>query len=192
MTKKIFHYVERVIVLALMAMMLLVVALSTVELAVTLIKEIMPSGEEAVATGSDVQNGDPEIGPTTPVSAEFGDGGDDDAYNNPALFLDIDELLTYFGLFFMILIGLELLETIKMYLAEDQIHVEVVMLVAIIAVCRKVILLDLNYIEPMAVIGLALIIVSLGGSYFLVRRAHPHSQHTIPQLGRSSARSESR
>ena len=192
MTKKIFHYIERVIVLALMAMMLLVVALSTDELAVTLIKEIMPSGERTVVTDSGVGNGVSEFGSTAPDSAGPSGGGDDDAYNNPALLLDIDELLTYFGLFFMILIGLELLETIKMYLTEDQIHVEVVMLVALIAVCRKVILLDLNYIEPMAVIGLALIIVSLGGSYFLVRRAHPHTQHTIPQLGRSSARSESK
>lgn len=182
MAGKAFRYVERAIVLSLMVMMLLVVALSTVELATTLIKEITQTGKSAVANDSGVQDGD----------SEFGGGGDDDAYNNPALFLDIDELLTYFGLFFMILIGLELLETIKMYLTEAQIHVEVVILVAMIAICRKVILLDLKDIEPMAVVGLALIIVSLGASYFLVRRAHPDSQHTIPQLGRSSARSESK
>jgi len=192
MAEKIFHYIERAIVLSLMVMMLLVVALSTVELATTLIKEVMSSGERTVVTDSDVGNGIPEIGSTAPDSAGRGGAGDDDAYNNPALFLDIDELLTYFGLFFMILIGLELLETIKMYLAEDKIHVEVVLLVAMIAVCRKVILLDLNYIEPMAVIGLALIIVSLGASYFLVRRAHSDSQHTISQLGRSSAQSKSK
>ena len=130
MTEKIFHYVERAIVLALMVMMLVVVALSTVELAVTLVSEIMPTGEKAVLTDSGVRNGVSEFGSSAPGSAGSSNGGDDDAYNNPALFLDIDELLTYFGLFFMILIGLELLETIKMYLKEDQIHVEVVMLVA--------------------------------------------------------------
>ena len=171
MAEKIFHYTERAIVMILMFLMLVVVSLSTVELIITIITQIIGSGE-TIASATNL--------------------GDDDAYNNPALFLDIDELLTYFGLFFMILIGLELLETIKMYLKDDQIHVELVMLVALIAVGRKVILLDLKQMEPMAIIGLALIIISLATSYYIIRKVHPDSQNKNSQLGHSSAQSESK
>ncbi|MCA1906594.1 MAG: phosphate-starvation-inducible PsiE family protein [Desulfarculus sp.] len=51
----------------------------------------------------------------------------------PFLLLDITEMLEVFGFFLMILIGLELLETIKVYIKEDKIHTEVVFLVAMIA-----------------------------------------------------------
>ena len=51
------------------------------------------------------------------------------------------EILEIFGYFLLILIGIELLETIKAYLIKNEIHVEIIILVAIIAVARKIILL---------------------------------------------------
>ncbi len=56
----------------------------------------------------------------------------------PVLLLTADTLLDLFGFFFLILIGVELIETIKVYLIEDTIRVEVVLLVAIMALARKV------------------------------------------------------
>ena len=50
------------------------------------------------------------------------------------ILLDINEMLTVFGFFLMILIGLELMETMKVYLVEDSVHVEIIFLVAIIAI----------------------------------------------------------
>ena len=47
--------------------------------------------------------------------------------------LDIKELLEIFGFFLMVLIGLELIETMKVYLVENTVHVEIIFLVAIIA-----------------------------------------------------------
>jgi uncharacterized membrane protein (DUF373 family) len=55
------------------------------------------------------------------------------------IFLEIDELFKIFGFFFIILIGFELVETVEMYFKENIIHAEVVLLVAVIAVSRKVI-----------------------------------------------------
>ena len=49
------------------------------------------------------------------------------------ILLDINEMLRIFGFFMMILIGLELIESIKVYLVEEVVHVEVILLVAIIA-----------------------------------------------------------
>ena len=88
--------------------------------------------------------------------------------------LDILDLFDLFGYFLLILIGLELLETIKAYLDKREFHVEIIILVAIIAIARKVILLGSAPADEL--IGIALIIVALCGGYYLVRRAGmPHS-----------------
>jgi len=88
------------------------------------------------------------------------------------LFLEIDELFRIFGFFFIILIGFELMETIEMYFKNNVIHAEVVLLVAVIAVCRKVILLDLEKYDPLAIIGLGIIILALGGCYTLIKLSY--------------------
>ena len=85
------------------------------------------------------------------------------------LFLEIDELFRIFGFFFIILIGFELVETVEMYFKDNVIHAEVVLLVAVIAVSRKVILLDLEKYDPLAIIGLGIIIIALGGCYWLIK-----------------------
>jgi uncharacterized membrane protein (DUF373 family) len=88
------------------------------------------------------------------------------------LFLEIDELFRIFGFVFIILIGFELMETVEMYFKENVIHAEVVLLVAVIAVSRKVILLDLEKYEPLAIIGLGIIILALGGCYYLIKLSY--------------------
>ncbi|MBN1932304.1 MAG: phosphate-starvation-inducible PsiE family protein, partial [Desulfobacterales bacterium] len=54
-----------------------------------------------------------------------------------SLILSIDQLLELFGLFMLVIIGIELLETImKTYLTQGIPHYEVVLSVAIIAIAR--------------------------------------------------------
>jgi uncharacterized membrane protein (DUF373 family) len=91
--------------------------------------------------------------------------------NPPFLLLDIAEMLEIFGFFMMVLIGHELLESIKAYLVEDKIHAEVIFLVAIVAVSRKIIILDYKTISPEMLYGMAAIIIALGVGFFLVRKA---------------------
>jgi uncharacterized membrane protein (DUF373 family) len=99
----------------------------------------------------------------------------------PVFLLSIKEMLEVFGFFLMVLIGLELLETIKAYLQEDRLHAEVVLLVALVAVSRKVIILDYKELAPGMLYGMSALIVALGIGYFLVRRAlHQHSADTKP------------
>lgn len=88
------------------------------------------------------------------------------------LFLEIDELFRIFGFFFIILIGFELVETVEMYFKDNVIHAEVVLLVAVIAISRKVILLDLEKYDPVAIIGLGIIIVALGACYWLIKQSY--------------------
>ena len=70
----------------------------------------------------------------------------------------------------MILIGLELIETIKVYLSSEVIPVEIIFLVAIIAVTRKVIILDFKNLDPLTLIGMAAIIIALSIGYYAVKK----------------------
>jgi uncharacterized membrane protein (DUF373 family) len=123
---------ERVIVVALLGMMMLAVLVSTIELAVILVQELLKP---------------------------------------PRMLLNAAEMLEVFGFFLMVLIGLELLETIKAYLEEDRVHAEIVFLVALVAVSRKVIILDYKELTPGLLYGMSALIVALGIGYYLVRLA---------------------
>ena len=88
----------------------------------------------------------------------------------PKYLLGIDNLLEIFGFFMMILIGLELLESIRAYLPDESLHVEVVFLVAMIAIARKVIILEIKDLEPLVLIGIASIILALSLGYYFVKK----------------------
>lgn len=122
---------EKVIILSLMAMMAFVVLISTVELGVLIIRDVI---------------------------------------SPPIIFLELDELLGIFGFFLLILIGIELLETIKIYVKDHLVRVEVVLLVALIAVARKVIILDIKDITDFKLIGIAALIVALTAGLFFLKR----------------------
>ncbi|MFZ7111443.1 MAG: phosphate-starvation-inducible PsiE family protein [Desulfatiglandales bacterium] len=90
---------------------------------------------------------------------------------DPPLFVvNAQNLMELFSLFLIILIGIELLETIKAYLNENIIHVELVVLVAIIAIARKVIVWDFDKYSYIELFALSAIVIALGGTYFLVKR----------------------
>ena len=86
--------------------------------------------------------------------------------------LNINELLPVFGFFLMVLIGLELLASIRLYAEKQAVHVEVVMVVALIAVSRKIIVLDYDKVEPLTVLGIAALVVALSAGYYLLKRTH--------------------
>lgn len=90
----------------------------------------------------------------------------------PFMLLEVTEVSSVFGFVFMVLIGLELLETIKTYLSSEQLHVEVVFLVAMIAIARKVILLDVKHMEAPILYGIAAIILALAVGFFFLRFAY--------------------
>jgi uncharacterized membrane protein (DUF373 family) len=94
-----------------------------------------------------------------------------DIITPPIILLEINELLDIFGLFLLVLLGIELASTLKTYLTENEIHVEVVFAVALIAIGRKVIILDVKEISSLSLLGIAAIIISLSVGYFLVKRS---------------------
>ena len=93
-----------------------------------------------------------------------------DVITPPIFILEIAELLDIFGMFLLVLIGVELLETVKMYLSTKTVHVEVVFPVAMIAVARKVIILDVKELSSLTLIGIGVIIFALSAGYYLIKR----------------------
>ena len=85
------------------------------------------------------------------------------------------EMIDVLGGFLLVLIGVELLETVKAYFRENTIHVEIVVLLAIIAIARKVIILDPTGMTGdqfgMELIGCGVIVVGLSAGYYLIKKA---------------------
>jgi uncharacterized membrane protein (DUF373 family) len=78
-------------------------------------------------------------------------------------------LISIFGLFLNLLIALELMENITGYLKKHVFQVELVILTAIIAVARKLVILDLDKTSGMDLVGLAVAIVGLSIGYSIIR-----------------------
>jgi len=94
-----------------------------------------------------------------------------DILKPPLLILDISEILDLFGLFMLVLIGIELLETMEIYIREQVIHVEVVFTVALIAVARKVIILDVKKMPADTLFAIGVIIIALSSGFFLIQKS---------------------
>ena len=103
------------------------------------------------------------------------------------LLLENDELLSIFGYFLLVLIGIELLATVSAYINDNVIHVEIVIMIAIIAVVRGVILVDPKTINAMTMFGTAAIIFTLCSGYYFLKKAGIGIQHRYDQ--RQSRRS---
>jgi uncharacterized membrane protein (DUF373 family) len=127
---------EDIAVLLLMGLLMVVVAISTVELGWLLFKDL-----------------------TTPGT----------------LLVDVEEMLELFGFFLLVLVGLELLTTLKSYLYDRVIHVEVVLEVSLIAVAQKVIILDTRT-GGATLFGLAGLVMTLALAFWVVRIARRRAQ----------------
>jgi uncharacterized membrane protein (DUF373 family) len=79
-------------------------------------------------------------------------------------------LIEIFGLFLNILIALELLENITAYLKKHIVQVELVVVTALIAVARKIIIFDPKQYDKVDLIALAIASLALSVSYWLIRR----------------------
>jgi uncharacterized membrane protein (DUF373 family) len=97
----------------------------------------------------------------------------------PHFLVGVDQLLDLFGLFLVVVLGLELLETMRAYLRDDVIRVEVVLIVAIIALARKVIILEVKEPTPLALFAVAGLVIALGATYRLLMQVLNGSDRSV-------------
>jgi len=95
-----------------------------------------------------------------------------DLFSPPLNFLD-KTLFEIFGVFLNILIALEILENITVYLRKHVVLVELVIVTSLVAIARKIIILDLTKVTGTEIIGLAIAILALSISYWIIRLAPP-------------------
>ncbi len=95
----------------------------------------------------------------------------------PGFFLGVSELFDVFGLFLMVLIGLELMTSIHMYLDDHKIHAEMMFLVALTAVTRKIVILDAGKTEPMVAFGIGFLVITLAAGYYLIKKRNTDSDN---------------
>jgi uncharacterized membrane protein (DUF373 family) len=100
-----------------------------------------------------------------------------DAFTPPILLLELNELLELFGLFLLVLIGMELLHSVRIYLVHREVHLRAVLAVALIAIARKIVLLDTSKLEQISLLGIAAVVFALTVGYYVVQRSSPiHSE----------------
>ena len=94
----------------------------------------------------------------------------EEVWKPPRFLIPVQGLLEIFGYFLLVLIGVELLETLKAYVKKDVIHIRVVLEVALIAMARKVIIEEPNVVPSLTLFGIAALILALGIAYFFERQ----------------------
>ncbi|MBE9228237.1 phosphate-starvation-inducible PsiE family protein [Phormidium sp. LEGE 05292] len=102
----------------------------------------------------------------------------EDLFHHPVGFFTTT-VIKIFGFFLNILIALELLENITAYLKNHAVQVELVIITSLVAVARKIIILDLDKVDGLELIGLAIAILALSISYLIVRfmNKRSHDEH---------------
>lgn len=86
----------------------------------------------------------------------------------PFLMLTISDMLATFGAFMAVLIAIEIFINITIYLRDDVIHVKIVMATALMAIARKVIILDFETITPNYMWATAAVVLAMSIGYYLV------------------------
>lgn len=95
-----------------------------------------------------------------------------DMLTPPLFVLEIDELLEVFGQFLLVLIGIELLHSMRAFSERRELHLESVLVVALIAVARKIIVMDPTHLPEGTLLGIAAIVLGLTAGYHLLGRSH--------------------
>ena len=88
----------------------------------------------------------------------------------PLMLLTISDILSTFGAFIAVMIAIEIFENLTIYLRQNVIEVELVMATGLMAIARKVIVLDYKELSPDYVWATAGVVLAMSVGYWLVKR----------------------
>ncbi|MGN6493801.1 MAG: phosphate-starvation-inducible PsiE family protein [Agriterribacter sp.] len=75
------------------------------------------------------------------------------------------------AVFFNVLLTMEIVETVRVFKKSHKSKIQIILLIGLIAVTRKILLLDAMHAEPVAELALSAMLVALGTGYYLVSRS---------------------
>lgn len=115
------------------------------------------------------------------ATVELGWVLDKDVLSPPLFLLGTDEMLEVFGQFLLVLIGIELLHSMRVYTEHREVHMEAVLVVAEIAVARKIIVLDPKDLSPGTLLGVAAVMLGLTAGLYLAGRRRVGNRESDPE-----------
>jgi uncharacterized membrane protein (DUF373 family) len=89
----------------------------------------------------------------------------------------IPDIIQTFSAFLAVLIAYEIFSNITLYIRSDVFPVKLVVATALMAIARKVIVLDTDKYTALELLGVAAIVLALGVTYWLVSRADIGGRH---------------
>ena len=91
-------------------------------------------------------------------------------WKHPRFLIPVQDVLDLFAFFLLVLIGVELLDTLKAFFKPDSLRIRLVLEVALIAVARKVIILEPATVSGTTMLGIAALIFALGIAFYLEKQ----------------------
>ena len=86
----------------------------------------------------------------------------------PMFLLNVSDIFKIFGAFMVVLIAIEIFINIRLYLGSNTLPIKLVIGTALMAIARKVIVLDLAATTSTYVFAIAAVVLALGVAYWLV------------------------
>jgi uncharacterized membrane protein (DUF373 family) len=88
------------------------------------------------------------------------------------LFFDHAESSKILPPFFSILISVELIDTLRHYMRDHAIQSQHIITIGIIAITRKLLVIDLSHGDPLVNFSLAALIITLALAFYFIKKAH--------------------
>ncbi|MBU1309997.1 MAG: phosphate-starvation-inducible PsiE family protein [Gammaproteobacteria bacterium] len=95
----------------------------------------------------------------------------------PMFLLNINDIFYTFGAFMAVLIAIEIFINIRLYLESNDFPVKLVVATALMAIARKVIVLDVEKMSADYILAIAVTVLALGVTYWLLHKEHKPSNN---------------
>ena len=98
----------------------------------------------------------------------------------PVMLLNVSDIFKIFGAFMVVLIAIEIFINIRLYLGSSTLPIKLVIGTALMAIARKVIVLDLANTTSIYVFAIAAVVLALGVAYWLVGKTSKIMMQAVP------------
>ena len=86
----------------------------------------------------------------------------------PVLLFEVRDIFVIFGAFMVVLIAVEIFINIRLYLGTNVLPIRLVIATALMAIARKVIILDIETVSAEEMMAIAAVVLALGVTHWLV------------------------
>jgi uncharacterized membrane protein (DUF373 family) len=91
----------------------------------------------------------------------------------PRFMITVSDIFQLFGAFMVVLIAIEIFLNIRLYLGTEMLPVQLVIATALMAIARKIIVLDFEKTEASYILAIAAVIAALGVTHWLLSQEKP-------------------